>query len=147
MVTRKSMKSFNVKKYNDEINKLNKMIETVNDFIHLFIVWEEKDDISKEWFENLLTLPFAKIRHSLNPINVAGITHYSYGVDFDSDETDLPTYIDYLDKVNCDMKRQMEFLKLLPEIQKAYGSLLIWNYNKEECEMSNMQSDLLWSNV
>ncbi|WP_270377223.1 hypothetical protein, partial [Bacteroides ovatus] len=98
------------------------MIETVNDFIHLFIVWEEKDDISKEWFENLLTLPFAKIRHSLNPINVAGITHYSYGVDFDSDETDLPTYIDYLDKVNCDMKRQMEFLKLLPEIQKAYGS-------------------------
>ena len=42
------MKSFNVKKYNDEINKLNKMIETVNDFIHLFIVWEEKDDISKE---------------------------------------------------------------------------------------------------
>ena len=36
MVTRKSMKSFNVKKYNDEINKLNKMIKTINDLNYLF---------------------------------------------------------------------------------------------------------------
>ena len=41
------------------------------------------------------------------------------------------------------MKRQMEFLKLLPEIQKAYGSLLIWNYNKEECEMSKYAERLI----
>ena len=144
MVTRKSMKSFNVKKYNDEINKLNKMIETVNNLILTFRAWEGEDNIlSREWFESLLTLPFAKIRHKLSPIYMAGITHYSYGVDFDSDETDLPTYIDYLDKVNCDMKRQMEFLKLLPEIQKAYGSLLIWNYNKEECEMSKYAERLI----
>ena len=34
MVTRKSMKSFNVKKYNDEINKLNKMIAV--SYTHLY---------------------------------------------------------------------------------------------------------------
>ena len=45
MVTRKSMKSFNVKKYNDEINKLNKMIETVNNLILTFRAWEGEDNI------------------------------------------------------------------------------------------------------
>ena len=51
------MKSFNVKKYNDEINKLNKMIETVNNLILTFRAWEGEDNIlSREWFESLLTL-------------------------------------------------------------------------------------------
>ena len=74
---------------------------------------------------------------------MANDLQYSCGVDFDWDETDLPSYIDYLDEISCYTKRQMEFLELLPEIQKAYGSLLIWNYNKEECEMSKYAERLI----
>ena len=54
----KTMKSFNVEQYNDEINKLNKMIKTINDLNYLFICWGAEEEMPKEWFESLLTLPF-----------------------------------------------------------------------------------------
>ena len=39
MRTTKIMKGFNVEKYNDEINKLNMIIKTVDDFTYLFVAW------------------------------------------------------------------------------------------------------------
>lgn len=47
METTKTMKSFNVEQYNDEINKLNKMIKTINDLNYLFICWGAKNRSDK----------------------------------------------------------------------------------------------------
>ena len=59
---------------------------------------------------------------------------YPYSIDFECDTTILSCYIDYLGEIDRTMKRQIEFLKILPEIQKAYGSLFI--YNNKHCEMT-----------
>ena len=54
MRTTKIMKGFNVEKYNDEINKLNMIIKTVDDFTYLFVAWGDETKMSKEWFESLV---------------------------------------------------------------------------------------------
>ena len=134
MRTTKIMKGFNVEKYNDEINKLNMIIKTVDDFTYLFVAWGDETKMSKEWFESLLNLPFAEIRKHLNSIYMANDLQYPYSIDFECDTTILSCYIDYLGEIDRTMKRQIEFLKILPEIQKAYGSLFI--YNNKHCEMT-----------
>ncbi|KAB4184859.1 hypothetical protein GAQ44_07445 [Bacteroides uniformis] len=132
----KTMKSFNVEQYNDEINKLNKMIKTINDLNYLFICWGAEEEMPKEWFESLLTLPFAEIRKRLNPMYMVDSLRHSYSVYFEYDTTNLSCYIDYLDELSDAMKTQMEFLKLLPEIQKGYGSLFIYNEEQKECQIT-----------
>ena len=90
----------------------------------------------KEWFESLLTLPFAEIRKRLNPMYMVDSLRHSYSVYFEYDTTNLSCYIDYLDELSDAMKTQMEFLKLLPEIQKGYGSLFIYNEEQKECQIT-----------
>ena len=65
---------------------------------------------------------------------MANDLQYPYSIDFECDTTILSCYIDYLGEIDRTMKRQIEFLKILPEIQKAYGSLFI--YNNKHCEMT-----------
>lgn len=121
----KVMKSFNVKKYNDEINRFNKLTDKVNGIIGVFIGWGAEKEMSKEWFEGLLVHPESKFQTYLNLEAMIQDMQCKYGVlwkDCDK-EYFLNNYTGLLGELSRTIKKEMDFLELLPEIREAYGKL------------------------
>ena len=121
----KVMKSFNVKKYNDEINRFNKLTDKVNGIIGVFIGWGAEKEMSKEWFEGLLAHPESRFQTYLNLEDMIQDMQCKYGVlwkDCDK-EYFLNNYTGLLGELSRTVKKEMDFLELLPEIREAYGKL------------------------
>lgn len=121
----KVMKSFNVKKYNDEINRFNKLTDKVNGIIGVFIGWGAEKEMSKEWFEGLLVHPESRFQTYLNLEAMIQDMQCKYGVlwkDCDK-EYFLNNYTGLLGELSRTVKKEMDFLELLPEIREAYGKL------------------------
>ena len=121
----KVMKSFNVKKYNDEINRFNKLIDKVDGIIGVFIGWGAEKEMSKEWFEGLLAHPESRFQTYLNLEAMIQDMQCKYGAlwkDCDK-EYFLNNYTGLLGELSRTVKKEMDFLELLPEIREAYGKL------------------------
>ena len=91
----------------------------------MFIGWGAEKEMSKEWFEGLLAHPESRFQTYLNLEDMIQDMQCKYGVlwkDCDK-EYFLNNYTGLLGELSRTVKKEMDFLELLPEIREAYGKL------------------------
>ena len=145
------MTGFNVKKYNDEINRLETLMDNAAQIIWIFSEWGVKKEASKGWFERLLADPKFDIQEYLDPENMIKALQEFFHVASQKDCNNpsfLSRYANFLEELDEILKIEMDFLELLPEMREAYGKLFTveswFVVNTDDAERLIMEQCIEW---
>jgi len=143
----KVMNKFNVAKYNEKINTLNKIIDTFNDTISNFSCWM---DITPALVKELIYNP-VKTHHKY--LSFEKIVQYRCS-EYEIEENDYfnPEHHPYcfseiMNEMKTVYKTLGKFYELLPHIKKAYGSLIYLkdenSYKAKICKTQNAEYHIM----